>query len=228
MTLTFLANQALRHLGVLPTGASLGAGSSQLTEALDIIGNLTDNWSADPYMAISAPISSFTLSGGVQYYAIGTGQAFNMARPAEITAAAITLANGITEKVKVCTAQEWAAIEDRAAQAHLVEYLFYDRGFSVGRIGVSPIPIGTPTLEITTWLSMPRFTDATTDVALYPAYARMLEWATAMELSAQYPGAKNLEMVAANLADAKATVRNLNASLLGQAPPEGQTGAASK
>ena len=227
MTLTFLVNQALRHLGILPTGASLGAGSSQLTEAFDIANNLIDSWSSDRLMAISAPISSFTLSGG-QYYSIGAGQTLNMARPAEITAAAITLSNGITEKVKVCTAQEWAAIEDRAAQAHLVEYLYYDRGFAVGRIGVSPIPIGTPSLEITTWLPAPKFADSTTDLALYPAWARMLEWATALELSAQYPGAKNLELVAANLADAKATVRNLNASLLGQEPPEGQTGAASK
>jgi len=224
MTLTFLLNQALRNIGVLPTGASLGAASSQLIEGQDVVNNMIDNWSSDSAMALMMPIGSYGLTAGNSSYSIGTGQTFNIARPVQIVAASTKLSNGINRLVKVCTAQQWAGSRNRSDQGYVVEELFYDRGFPNGKVLVAPTPLGTPSLELIAWIPLPQFPDATTNVTLYPAYARMLELATSMEMAGQYPNATRLDWVAAQLTDAKAVVRNLNASLLGESPAEGQTG----
>jgi hypothetical protein len=225
MTLTFLANAALRILQVLPTGAGLSSTGTQLPEALDLLNNLVDSWSADKMMAPAALVTLVPLVAAQSTYTIGTGLNFNIARPSAIEAAAVVLSNGITMPVKVLAAKDWSEVPDRAAQAHLVEFLFYDRGFTSGHVFVSPIPIGTPQLELTTWAALAKFPDLVTDVVLAPGYSRMLQLAAALELAPQYPTAKVSDQLMREYADAVAAVRNLNASILGNDPPEGQTGA---
>ena len=225
MTLTNLVNAALRKLGVLPTGASLVAGAPQLTDALDTVNNLLDNWGADKLMAISVFINGYALQPNTGTYLIGPGQTFNVARPAAIEAAAVNLQNGITMPVRVLNAKEWADLPDRSAYAHLVEYLFYDRALTIGKVFVSPVPIVAANLELTTWLQISKFGDFTTDNPIQPGYARLLELATAIELAPEYPAARVSDQLMKDYLEAMAAIRNLNASLLGQDPVEVQAGA---
>lgn len=222
MTLTDLANSSLRLLGAMPSGASLGAGSVQLTDALSAANDLLDNWSSDRLMAVSALVTQQALSAGTGSYTIGSGATINITRPNQVEAASCII-SGLHMPVKVLDAAAWNALEDRDATAPMVEYLFYDRGWTTssaqGKIYVSPKPTGTPTLEIVTWSALAPFADTTTSLNIPPGYARLLRLALAIELAPQYR-MQVPDTVMRDYADALAAVRALNASILGGEVPQ--------
>lgn len=218
--LTQVANKAAQKLMVIDSSGSLSA--QQLADAKDIANNLLENWSVQRIYAISAPISVFNLSSGVQKYSIGTGQTFNIARPAAIEAASFQLSFGggsQSSELKVLTAAEWSSLPDRNSTSTLPKFLYYDRGFPTGFVYLSPVPLGG-TLEVTSWGALTQFADLTTPITLQPGYARLLIAGLAIEMAPDYeatPGAA----LAQDFADAAANIRQLNAELMGPEPPIG-------
>lgn len=225
LTLTSALGQALDALGILDSGGAANLTSVQLADGLITANNLIESKSQDRLFANSALITSFSLGSGTQAYTIGSGQTINIVRPAEIEAATLRLSNGLTKGIKVVNAIEWSMLDDRDRQSYLVKNLFYDRGSpTAGSVRLSPIPLGG-TAEIITWLAMTPFADATTPITMSPGYSRWFVYAFAFELAAQYISAQVTPAFLADLADATAELRNLNASLFGIAPPAGQVSA---
>lgn len=215
ITLTAAANHAAQYLGVLDSGESLS--SQQIADALAAANNLLDNWSDDGLMIPTRSFLTQALSVGTQSYVLGSP-------PLSIDAAAFTNANGPGGPVEVCSAAKWAAIPDRQARSYVISALYYDR---TSTVYVSPVPLGTLTLEMTVWTALAKFADATTPLTLPLAgYARLLELALACELAPQY-GKEPSAMLFRNYNDAMARVRNLNAQLLGVEAPSTQTSPAS-
>lgn len=223
LDLTTLLAEALTALGLLESGGGANLTTQQKDDALVVANQLIDSKSADRLMAANAVVSSFGVTGGTQSYAIGTGQTWNLARPSEIVAGAIKLANGLTMPLKVINATEWTLIEDRDRQSYLVQYLFYDRGGPTqGTVRLSPVPLGG-NVETISWAAMLPFPDKTTAITLSQGYARWLVLAFALEIAPEYPSAQLTPQLLQDYADATATLRNQNASLFGEAPPAGQT-----
>ncbi len=225
LTATVLLNDAALDLGVNDAGGTLSA--TQLADGLRRINRMIDNWSVDPLMANAALVSSFATVSGTQSYNIGTGQTWNIARPTAITGAAIKMANGLTMPVEIVTVSKWTSLPDRDSSSNLVAYLFYDRGSpTVGIVRLSPIPLGG-NMEIISWVALSQFADLTTPLTMTPGYERMLEAATAIEIAPMFPGCdtKRVEFI---FSEAKAAVRQVNASILGLTPPGGLVSPASQ
>lgn len=224
INLTTVVNAALRYLGVLGSGGA--ATTQQLADALTTVNALINNKSGDRLMASSVAANSFALSSGVQSYSIGTGQTWNIALPEEIVSASIKIPNGITNGLRILNASEWGQQIDRDRQSYNVKGLFFTRGTgtpggATGVVYLTPTPLGG-NAEIIVWYSMTVFPDATTTITVEDSYARWLELASAIELAPMYPSAQIPSTLVQNLADAAATLRNLNASLFGDAPAAGQ------
>lgn len=213
LTLTQAANAALQYLSVLDSGGS--ASTQQLDDALVIGNELIDSKSADRLFADTVTLVTQALVSGTQSYAI--------TRVANIEAASIILSTG-TNPLQIVNAVEWQRIVDRDSTSHQVRKLFYNRTFTTGTIYLSPIPL-SGSVQYTAWAAMSQFVDKTTTLTMHPAYSRWLKLQLALELAPQYAGAQITKEFLQNLADAAATLRNLNASLLGLDPPSGQVAA---
>lgn len=98
-------------------------------------------------------------------------------------------------------------------------YLFYDRGLSTGTIYIAGPP-QTGTAQLVTWTAMSQFADTTTTLAMSPGYQRMLTLATAIEIAPQYQLTPTPSLMK-SYQEAKAAVRQLNASILGPEPSGG-------
>ncbi len=219
LTLTQVLSGALQRLGILDSGGT--ATAQQLADALLIVNQLIDNKSSDRLMAASALITSFAFTANQQSYTIGTGQFINIARPVDIEAATLKLANGYTTRIEPVNAVKWAGLDDRDRSSYLVQYLFYERGTpTTGTVRLSPKPLGG-SAEIATWTAMTQFADATTPITMQPSYSRWLILASAIEIAPTYPSSQVNAGLLQDYADAMALLRNLNASLFGGAAPFG-------
>jgi hypothetical protein len=217
LTLTAAANSAAQFLGVLDSGESLSA--QQLTDALTIANSMFDNWSSDGLFALADLVTPFALAAGVQGYTIGTGQVINMTRPVRIVAAAFTNTTGPGGQIEVIDEQKWAGIPDRQRRSWIIEKLFWDRANPTGTVYVSPVPLGALIAELHTFAPLTQFADVTTPITILPGYTRMIVLGLAIELAPQYQMAPPATLTAL-FADAAQRVRRLNASLLGEVPPE--------
>lgn len=211
--------QALQYLGVLASGET--PSTSELADALASANLLLDNWSSDRLMAISELVNVFATSGLTQAYNIGSGQTWNMARPVAIIAAVhkLTTSGGSTyaTPLKVASAIEWTAITDRNSTSVVPTVLYYDRGFPTGKVYLSQIPAETGSVEITAWVPLTQFADATTPITFLPAYQLAFTLDLALLLAPQYNVNPTPDLIKKR-DDAMATVRQLNASLVGPEP----------
>lgn len=221
VTLTQLATDALQDLGVLDQGET--PATAMLDEALRVGNNMIASWSIDRLMAVSALVSTFTLTNGTASYTIGTGGTWNIARPAAIEAAAVLISSGPTMPVQIIDAAAWSKIPQRDKTSPLVKYLFYDRaevGSPVlGKVYLSPVPTGG-SIELITWAALSPFADKTTALSLSDGYVRMLRTALAIELAPRYD-MKPTEALVSRFQEARDIVRKINASILGAEPPAG-------
>lgn len=222
-SLTAIATVSLRDIGgIIDSGET--PSTQQLADALEAVNAWIDSLSNNKLMIPQVTRSVQTLSATTQSYTIGTGQAWNIARPVAIEAAALVNASGPGEALQIVTAGEWAVIPDRQAQSFAVKKLFYDRGTPTGVCYVSPVPLGSGlTVELITWTPLNQFADTTTAITLPPAYQLFFELGLAKALAKQYD--KALPAGAAeDFAAATASVASLNEGLWGspvQQPEEG-------
>jgi hypothetical protein len=205
ITLTVLANAAVRTFGAMDSGGSISA--AQLADALITVNEILDNWSVDGKMALAEALTAVSLVSGTQSYTLGT-------RAARIQGASVILAAGPTMPVKVLqSAAEWNSLEDRDSSSYLVRYLFYDRAATTPKIYLSPIPLGG-SLELRTWIALTQFADATTPITLLPGYELPLRLSLAHKLSSEWdmPWSQTNQDA---LALALGTIQELNTQHLG-------------
>lgn len=214
VNLTTLATNAAKDIGgVLESGESPSA--SQLSDALNLINNVLDNYSSESSFIPALTRTTQSLTGGTQSYA------FSGTRPVAIMAASVINATGPGSPVEVVTAAKWALIPDRQAQSYLTKFLLFDRALSGSTFYVSPVPLGSLTVELLYWSPLTQFADTTTAITLPPGYQRLLEMALAAEWAPQFNKVASPQLQA-NLAEAKQIVRDLNRTLLGtEVPPPG-------
>jgi len=226
LTLTQVAQFAALELGVLDSGESLSA--QQLTDFLYNLNNAIDNRSNEQAEVLAVAIADFTLTANQQKYTIGTGQNFNTPRPVMITAAQHILpVAGETYQtpVEVQNARQWAANMDRGSTSLIVRKLFYDRQYPTGNVYLSPVPVTTSSVELTMWNPLPQFSDTTSALTIPPGYADWYNLLGAMVMAPQFEMTPGVPLTS-RYQDEIARIRNMNASLLGEMPPSGQTSAA--
>jgi hypothetical protein len=146
-----------------------------------------------------------------------SGSDFPGDRPIKIVAAVTVLANGSVFPVNIKTAAQWATIPDRTRTGLIVEDVFYDAGFPVGTLKVTPKPTGGK-LELTTYQPVAAFTSMSDIVDLAPGYERALTALLAVELAPSWY--KEVGPTLTGLAaQAKTTIQRLQVEVLGMEPP---------
>ncbi len=217
-TLTALANAAALDIGVLDSGETLSA--QQLSDALDLINKILDNWSSEQ---IQMPLPSNSIQSLVANngsYTVGAAStwAINPA-PVRITSASLIQANNVTLPVRVLTSAEWDQVEDRSSTSNLIKGLFYARstfpGF--GTVYVTPVPASNgASLWLQYWIAFVQFIDTTSTNNSIPAgYLKAMEWELARDLSQKFdvPWSQNNET---SRQESMKRLRDLNTEMWGQ------------
>jgi hypothetical protein len=222
-SLTQIATVAMRYIGgIIDSGET--PSTQQLADALEAYNAWFDSLSNQKLMIPQVTISVQTLSATTQSYTIGTGQAWNIARPVAIEGASLINASGPGNPIQIVTAGEWEVIPDRQAQSYAVKKLFYDRGTPTGTVKVSPVPLGSGlSVELITWVPLTQFADTTTAITIPPAYQLFFELGGARILAPQYDKQVPAS-TETNYAAELASIIQLNEGLWGspvQQPEEG-------
>lgn len=204
ITLITLATAAVEDIGVLDSGGGLSA--SQIAQALAAANTMLDNWSSQKLLVARGLLQSQAYTAATQSYALTA---------VKVEAAHNILAAGPSNKINVLNAEQWSALPDRQRQSYLIENCFYDRAATTPKIYFSAIPVATSgSAELTLWVAMAQFVDATTLYTLLPGYQQLMQFGLAMVLAPKYQRTPSPQLKE-NYEQALAAVASLNASLFG-------------
>lgn len=205
-----IINGALRHLGVLSQGETPSPDESN--DSLTALNNLVNSWSIERLAIYAIARAAYNLVGGTSPYTIGTagGANFNAARPVSIRAAnVISATGGFYFALELITAEEFAAIPERTAQAKIPTKLYYDNDYPLGKLYLWPIPSDASQLELFTWEPITSFATLADTFDLPPGYQRAIEYNLALDLAPQFGKPLTPDLV--NLASqAKTSLQQLN------------------
>lgn len=212
-----LIDEALQLLGVLPSGQS--AGGTQAGESLDILNEMIDAWQAERTMLFTSARASYALTANTQTYTIGTGGAFDQARPLWIAEARVipdsSLAAAQQQELPcaVLSLAQWARKVLKSQTSAYPSELYYDRGLSASERGIVtfwPIPTNANVRAVLyTPTVLSSFADLATAYAFSPAYPRAIKYNLAMELAIPN-GAQPSADLSRLAIMTKATIENVN------------------
>lgn len=215
MTAQELVNRSLTLIGRL--GAGRTPGVSESTVAFGILNGMLDSWSTNRLTVYSISTGLFAVSGGTQTYAIGTGQAWNTARPVKISGAAAVISIGGQSQsfpLKVVGSVEWTQIPFRNDSSAIPRTLFCDYAYPNSNISLSPVPSGSMNVELHMYVPLSRFAALTDTVSFPQGYERALAYNLAVELAGAFELKAPAEVVKI-AADSYENLAQLNAKIAG-------------
>lgn len=167
----------------LKTANVVGVGQSSLPEDINDCFNMLNmmiaQWQRRRYMIYNLQTISITATGATSY-TIGTGQQFNIARPAKIEAAFIRMQGGSTLPVdyplQVLRAKEdYDRISIKTLNA-FPQYVFYDSAFPVGNVFVWPVPNNQYQIFLTVMTQLQAFQNLSETIVMPNEYLDALQW----------------------------------------------------
>jgi hypothetical protein len=196
-----IITSAMRKAGVLVKSETPAA--DEAADGLVMLNDLLASISNDANAVYARTTESFTLSGGVGSYTIGSGATFNTARPVRIVAAYIRTGT-IDYPLGIVSDQQYATIPLKTVSG-IPEFLNYSNDFPQATIRLYPVP--STAYQIFIVSEKPLTTFALNDtVSLPPGWRRMLINNLAVDLAPEYgqPVSPDLAKLAA---DSKAEIR---------------------
>lgn len=206
MTAEDLIHQALRAIGVIPSGVS--ASTEEKNDGLLALNQLLANWSAHQVAIPNLTRRQVALNGAASYNLV--------TRPLRIKAA-MWLHAGVEVGYEIVSAEVFA--DGRRSRV-----LYHDGGFATGVIRLRPSPSGG-TLELDQFEPLGSLGALNTTVNLPPGYERALKFALAKDLAGEY-GRPLPPEVAAGAEEAVQAIVSLNRQVLGEMPPPAPEAAA--
>lgn len=207
MTVQDIINKALISIGVIASGES--PAPEETADAFDTLNSLIESWATQQVLLYSVESDIIPLTGAASYTL--------PARPARIKTAMVIAANGASQPPALVDATGWAGIPDKTRTGIYAEALYCDYGFPAAQVFLSPRP-STGTLEIFHYRQLTAFGSTTATVSLPPGYDRALILNLAIELAPQY-GRPVDQALLATASEAKGSLSQLNALVLGEAVP---------
>lgn len=202
--------RALQMIGMKAMGASLT--SDEQTAYLSALNAMMDSWSLERLMCYQVVQESLALTSSVGSYTIGSGGAFNTARPTKIVDPCfIRDSSNFDTPLQIINAEAYGRIVSKTTDGTRPSYLFYDAAFasSLATIYLYPEPSASLTLYINSWKQLQTFATISTTVVLPPGYQRAIESNFAIELSA---GLRNVPPEVIRIArESKAAIKSVNA-----------------
>jgi len=177
-----------------------------------------DSLSAEKLSMVGMKNQMYPLTGQ-QGYTFGPSMTWNsLTRPIKIKSASTISPLATEHPAKICTADEWAAIDDKSRTGVYAEAIFYDNGFPTGNILVTPRPSGG-SMSLWTFEAIPQLPSQTGTVSLAPGYEEAIVNIAAVELCIAFQRPVTEELMAA-ATQAKGVIVELNAEIFNApAPP---------
>ncbi len=208
-----LLRSSFRCIGQLRPG--FGHSPSELTDGLFILNAMLDSWSTDDLNAFCELIQSFTLTPGVQTYSIGSGGAFNGARPTRIDKGTLVVlsnpASPLRMDLRLMDDEEWQSINLQSTASTLPRKLFYNPTFPLGTVNLWPSPTEADKVELSSAQNLAGgFTAGTDAFVAPPGYLDAVRYQLAVRLAMEWdkPLKDGVMMLAT---EALAKIQRLNA-----------------
>lgn len=193
-----IINPALKLLGVIAQGETPSA--SESTDARALLNTMVQNWMLEDLSMIPRAIQTVSLSGASSYTL--------SPRPTRILAAQHNIATGISDPVKVATADEFSILPNYGGNGRVVG-VWYNQDQTTPTLYVSPAA-STGTLQLYTLGTLPTFPDLVSNQVYPVGYDQALITCLAVELAPMFGRPVTPEMKL-NADNAKAAIRTSNA-----------------
>ena len=155
----------------------------------------------------------FTLTGAASY-TIGTGGTFSTTRPIKIESGTIRATNGARKKVEWVPVEMWASVVDSTRTGIFADIGYYDNGYPLGTIYLSPAPATGGKFEMYSLKELTQIATLSTTVDIGPGYERMLVTALACEIGSGF-GVPIQQIHIDMASDAKTAILGLNKAVIG-------------
>ena len=185
--------------------------SDEQTHHLARLNAMMESFSLDRLMCYQVVEESKALTSSVGSYTIGSGGAWDTARPTKIASAWIRDSDNIDSPLGIVSAETYNRIADKTLDGSTPDILYYDSAFasSLATIYLWPEPAANLTLYISSWKQLQTFALISTTVALPPGYQEMIESNYAIRAAAGY---RTVPAEVVKIArDSKAALMRLNA-----------------
>jgi len=186
-----LITDGLRLLQVLGAGDSLSGPDGAV--GFDVFTDLLDAWAADRLTIPTFARNAYAMTATTQSYSIGSGGAFNQARPVFIDHAraipdnTLAAAQQVELPMEVFSRQRWADIRMKSLTSPCPSGLFYDETIDAndrGHVLIYPIPtVATCSVVLYTPTALGEAATLDTEYELPPGYAKALKYNLAVELA---------------------------------------------
>jgi hypothetical protein len=175
---------ALQLLGI-PSATETPA-DEDLTLGLNALNELINNWNTQ-YRAIFTIVQrQLALVGGTSDYTMGVGGDFDLPRPVKVQSAGVIQPNTLRIPMDLITSPQWAAIEEKTAQARLPQVLYNNNDYPLTHLFVWPVPIANCILDVWVWDELTDALLLTDAFDVPPGYLRPVRFNLAMAIAAAY------------------------------------------
>jgi hypothetical protein len=213
-----LITEAFLDLAAIDPG--VGITTTEQTDAFVRLNQLLSSWSTEQFSVYNLAHTPFVLAAGTSSYTVGPGGTLaTAARPVRITSAAAT-SGSFSAPVPVLSFGDFEAraLNPTGRTSLLPEFMAADQNFPLLNVKVFPPPSAGGTLILDYWTVITAFATVGDTVTMPPGYERALHLALAVELWPQYPKQSDFPVLKGMADDAKNSLMQLNAQILG-APP---------
>lgn len=177
-----IITKAMQKIGVLVKSEPPSA--DEADDALDSLNQLIQSWANDSALIVSRAWETFTLTGGVGTYTMGTGGTFNTTRPLNIIGAYVRIGT-VDQGVDVISDEAFNSISFKSLTG-VPQFLNYDNAFPTDNVRIYPVPSTSYPLFILSEKPLAQFTTLDTVVNLPAGWERALVYNLAMELAPEY------------------------------------------
>ena len=197
--------RARRLINSLGVGETLEA--ELASDGLEAANAMLESWSLDGLIIYTIQSNTFTLTSA-QTYTIGSGGAFNMARPDRIESAYFS-AGGLDYPLTIIDTEQWNDINVKNVSS-IPSCLKYDPATPLGLISI--YPTGTGTLTINSFSPLQTFSSLT-DVLAYPrGYKRAIDFCLAVEIASETGKSVPPDVLRVAIS-AKAAIKKINTEI---------------
>ncbi len=196
-----IIKSSMRKVGALTKTENPSA--DEAIDGLEMLNDLLASYSNDSMVVYARSVDSFTLSGGVSTYTIGSGGTFNTSRPIKAISAYIRI-GGVDYPLTTVNDEQFAQITYKATPG-IPEVINFTNDYPLGTVKLYPVPSGSYTIFIVSEKQLTEFT-INQEVDLPAGWKRMLVYNLAMEMFPEYgqPATQEVKMIAD---ESKALVR---------------------
>ena len=191
-TVATILNRAVRLLGALPSGSSLG--TNEMADALIAINAMLEAWRNDKLMCYALQEETLTLANGTASYTIGPSGSLNTTRPVTIEAAWI-LDNGVSYDVRRIEEADYDALAVKTTSGVWPDRFLYRPTMPTGSLIVYPVPNASRTMKLVTRVPVLAFSASSDTVTLPPGWENALAFNLAIDLAPEYSTTASQEVV---------------------------------